>query len=115
MRIRDDNSLGVDVSTLRKLFKGLEQWRAFREDFSVDTFVYEGREWHIMDIEMLYRASQTLLAPRQAQAIELHLVGNLREADVARLMGISPTNPIGMYATDGLKHIVAMIEEGLLP
>jgi hypothetical protein len=108
--------MSVDVGTLRQLLKGLQNWRAANEDYGVCVIPDPSlREWHILDVEMIYRASQTLLAKRQAQAIKYHLVHNMREEDVARLMGIAPTNPVGMYATDGLKHLVSMIEDGLLP
>lgn len=116
VRESDPEFLSVDVTTLRQLLKGLQNWRAVNEDYGVCVIPDpKGREWHILDVEMIYRASQTLLAPRQSQAIKYHLVNNMREADVARLMGIAPTNPVGMYATDGLKHLVSMIEDRLLP
>ena len=112
----DQDFASVDVATLRQLFKGLQHWRAALEDHQISTLNDpHDREWHILDVEMLYRASQTLLAPRQSQAIELHLFQNMKESDVARMMGIAPSNPIGMYATDGLKHLVSMIEDHLLP
>ena len=110
-RISSDSAImALDVSTLRTIFKGLECWRAAREDYGIDTIEWEGHEYHIMDIEALYLASQAYLAPRQSQAIEHFLVGNLREVDVANMMGISPTNPIGMYASDGLAKLIEMIQ-----
>ena len=117
MRRSDEDYLSVDVDTLRTLFKGLQLWRAGVEDHGLSSLVIPGTgvEWHILDVEMLYRASQTLLAPRQSQAIRLFLFENMRESDVARLLPIAPTNPIGLYATDGLRHLVEMVEERLLP
>lgn len=106
----DSAIMALDVPTLRTILKGLECWRAAREDHGIDSISWEGHEYHIMDIEAIYLASQVYLAPRQAQAIQHFLVGNLREVDVATMMGISPTNPIGMYASDGLTKLVEMIQ-----
>lgn len=112
---REQNWSALTVDTLRTLFRGLPLWRAAMEDLGVDTIVdNDGREWVIWDIEAIFEVSQKMLTPRQAQAIELFLVGGLREQDVARQMGISPTNPIGMYATDGLKTIVAGLQDGTI-
>lgn len=110
----DDALMCLDVPTLRKIFKGLECWRASYEDHGIDMLTWDGLQYHIMDIEALYSASQTSLAPRQAQSIALFLVGNLRETDVARIMGIAPTNPIGMYATDGLCRLIEMVQQRIL-
>jgi hypothetical protein len=107
----DESLLALDVGTLRTILKGLECWRATYEDYNVASVTWEGHEYHILDIEHIYDVSQRELAPRQAQAIKYFLVGNLREVDVAEMMGIAPTNPIGMYATDGLKRLIEMIQD----
>lgn len=56
-----------------------------------------------------------VLSDRQRQAIELFLYDGVSERDCSLMMGISETNPIGLYATEGLKKIVAMIDSGDLP
>ena len=43
------------------------------------------------------------------------LVGNRRERDVAIMMGINPSNPIGMAATDGLVRLIEMVQSRTLP
>jgi hypothetical protein len=32
-----------------------------------------------------------------------------REKDAAVMMGVSPTNPVGCYATSGLENVIAWI------
>ena len=55
-----------------------------------------------------------MLSDRQAQAIRMFLVDGMFEADCAELMGVSRTNPIGMYATNGLERIVMLINDRLI-
>ena len=73
----------------------------------------DGREYCIFDIQYIY-SCRNLLAPRQQEAIELFLYENIREKEVARMMGVSDTNPVAMYATDGLKRLCTMIIDGEL-
>lgn len=102
----------LTVDTLRTLFRGLAQFRAAHQDLGIDTITdNHGVAWSIWDIESLYRATQEVLPARQAQAIRLFLVEGLFEADAAEKMGISRTNPIGMYATDGLVRIISLVED----
>src|SRR5690606_41714590 len=68
----------------------------------------------IYDIEYLYEC-RNRLSPRQRQAIELFLYCNIRERDVARMMGVAETNPIAIYATQGLARLCDMIENAELP
>lgn len=90
-------------------------FRALYSDEGQDTLVGpNGIEWSLWDVETIYRAC-LILPPRQAQSIEFFLVRNMREADVAEMMGLSRTNPIGMYATTGLEKIVSLINEGKIP
>lgn len=114
----------LTVDTLRDLFRGLQQWRSTVEGtvsmgtgaaMDMECILYEGNEWCLFDIERLYRISQTHLTPRQAQAINYFLVQGMREQDVAIQMGIKPSNPIGMYATDGLACLIEMIQNRVLP
>ncbi len=103
----------LTVDRLRVLLRGLQLWRAALEDLGIDTVVDEdGNEWVIWDIEAIFRASRHCLTRRQSQAIEFFLVGGMREQDVAERMGIRPTNPIGMYATDGLRTLVPGLQNG---
>ena len=73
-----------------------------------------GEEYALADIQYLYEC-RSLLSPRQKQSIELFLYDNVLEKEAARIMGVSETNPVAMYATHGLRRICEMAEQGLLP
>lgn len=105
----------VDVDTLRRLFKHLLDFRNLVEETGTDEITWEGEVWVYHDLVYLYEASQAGLPRRQAESIRFFLVGQMREEDVAVLMGLKPTNPIGMYATTGLARLVSWIDEGQLP
>lgn len=105
----------LSVELLRSLFKNLEQFRAYNEDRGLDHITGpDGVVWSIWDIERLYEASQRMLSPRQAQAIRLFLVHGMFEADAAEMMGVSRSNPIGMYATDGLVRLIYLANERMI-
>jgi DNA-directed RNA polymerase specialized sigma24 family protein len=70
-------------------------------------------EYNLHDIEYLY-SCRVRLSPRQRQAIELCLFENYKEKEAARIMGVSETNPVAMYATDGLRKLCDMIAAGEL-
>lgn len=106
---------GLTVSILRELFRNLQAFRAYYENENEDTITdAERREWCLWDIEYLYSQRLVWLSPRQAEAIELCLYQNRTEVEAATLMGVSPTNPVAMYATDGLKKLVALVATGQL-
>lgn len=112
---RGDGRARVDVSTLRHLFRSLQLFQALRESDNLVEVTLPGGETHsIYDIEYLYEC-RNRLSPRQRQAIELFLYCNIRERDVARMMGVAETNPIAIYATQGLARLCDMIENGELP
>jgi predicted DNA-binding protein (UPF0251 family) len=105
---------GISVSILRELFRNIQAFRSFYETEHQDTIRdAHGREWCLWDIEYLYE-QRHLLSTRQCEAIELCLFLNMTEENAAVRMGVSPTNPVAMYATDGLKKLVAMVEAGEL-
>jgi hypothetical protein len=112
---------------LRELFRHLQAFKALFENEGVDSITSPtGEEYFLYDIDYLYECTQTrvrltpvsppeyLLSPRQRQAIELFLYCNIREKDVAVLMGVSDTNPIAIYATQGLNKLCALINSGQL-
>lgn len=106
---------GLTVAILRELFRNLQAFRAFFESEYQDTITDAvGREWCLWDIEYLYDCRMWALSPRQAQAIELCLYHNRTEVEAAIEMGVSPTNPVAMYATDGLRKLVALVATGQL-
>jgi hypothetical protein len=103
------------IQRLRDLFRNLHAFRAVYETDGVSEITDpDGIRWSLWDLEELYHiAVKTALLPfRQRQAIELFLVLNMSEEDVARAMGIRPTNPIGMYGTSGLTHLLAEMDAG---
>lgn len=59
-----------------------------------------------------YDKAHPCLPLRQQQAIELFLVLNMPEKDAAIAMGLTQTNPVGMYATSGLTRLLKMMDSG---
>jgi hypothetical protein len=103
------------VSELRELFRNLEAFRTVYESTGVQEVTSDdGATWSLWDLEYLYRKAMELLTPRQSQAIDLYLVRNIREKDAARMMGVSETNPVAMYATLGLRRLLDLMESGSL-
>lgn len=102
----------MQPGVLRELFRNLQAFQAFYETEGIDTITGpDGIDYCLWDIEHLYEQVR-LLSPRQRQAIQLCLVSNVKEKDATRIMGVSPTNPVMMYATNGLKKICDLIEAG---
>jgi predicted DNA-binding protein (UPF0251 family) len=99
---------------LRVLLKNLVAFRSLFEAEGVDT-IYgpDGVAYSLHDLEYLY-SQRVHLSDRQRQAIELFLVQNLKEKDVARWMGVSESTPVAQYATDGMKKIIKLVDEGKL-
>jgi hypothetical protein len=105
----------LSVEILRAMFRALHEFRALYQDHGVDSLRGpDGTVWSLMDIEYLYEQSQRVLPPRQADSIRLFLVENMSEEDVARHFGTSLTNPVGTYATVGLRQICWLVERGAL-
>ena len=106
------------IQTLRNIFRNLHAFRATYEDAGVSEIVDpEGVRWSLWDLEELYRvAVKTSLLPlRQRQAIELFLVLNMPEDRVAEVMQIKISNPVGMYATSGITHLLREMDAGKIP
>jgi len=100
----------LDVDLLRSLFRNLSAFRSIYESEGVDVIQSpNGDEWCLWDVEYLYQVAIERLPLRQSQAIQLFLFDNLRESDVAGMMGLKPSNPIGMYATSGLERLLTWI------
>lgn len=104
------------VSILRDVLRHLQVWRAIHEAEGMETITFPGGEqWSLWDVHVVLEKGLPLLPPRQRQAIQLCLLEGLREVDVARIMGVSLTNPVSMYAAEGLKSLVRMMDEGTIP
>lgn len=103
----------LTVGVLRELFRNLQAFHAVFETDGIDIIIGpDGTEWCLWDLEYLYREGLPMLPPRQRQAIELCLIHNVKESDAAVRMGVSPTNPVAMYATSGLQKLIGLIESG---
>lgn len=101
------------ITEMRELFRSLSELRVAYETSGLEEMISpSGNRWSLWDIEYLYEKSQELLTLRQKQAITLCLVHNMREKQAAHEMGVSPTNPVMMYATLGIRRLLDMIEEG---
>lgn len=106
----------ITVADLRGLFRNYQAFQALFETEGIDEITSDqGVSWSLWDVKYLYDEGLKFLPPRQRQAILLCFVANKRECDAATLMGVSPTNPVSMYANDGLANLIVLIEEGFLP
>lgn len=102
----------LSVKLLRELFRNIQQFRALYETEGIDEVTGpNGDVFSYFDLEYLYQQLYRLPV-RQRQAIELCLVQNKRESEAAVMMGVSPTNPVSMYAASGLEKLVAMVQTG---
>lgn len=105
----------MNVATLRVLFRNLQGFQSLRESQNLTEITGpDGTVYSIYDIEYLYECRDRL-SPRQRQAIELFLYQNIRECDVALMMEVAVTNPIAIYATQGLNRLCELISRGELP
>lgn len=99
------------VGVLRELFRCLQAWRSAAIEYGIDSLTGpDGTEYALVDIENLY-VLRRLLSDRQRQAIEACLVADQREVDVAIAMGVSPTNPVASYATQGMRRLLTIAAE----
>lgn len=102
----------MQIGVLRELLRNLQAFRVAYENDGLDEITGpDGVTYHLIDIEYIYSQVHRL-STRQRQAIELCLVSNIRERDVATMMGLSPTNPVASYATDGLRKLCDLINSG---
>lgn len=116
--------MNIDVRVLRELFRHLQAWNTLYETEGTDTITGpDGTEYCIHDIIRLYENAvngrgpngKHLLSPRQREAIQLFLIENRPEREVARLMGVSEDNPVASYATQGLVRLNELITAGVIP
>ncbi|MGW1436923.1 sigma-70 region 4 domain-containing protein [Streptomyces griseus] len=114
----------IDVRVLRELFRNLQAWNALFETEGTEILVGpDGTEYCIHDIVRLYKTAvegrgenkKYFLSPRQRQAIQLFLIENRPEREVARLMGVSEDNPVASYATQGMEQLNKHIANGTIP
>lgn len=102
-----------DVGVLRELFRNLLAFESLHEAEGVDTLRSpDGSDISLWDLRYLHQHLSDLLPIRMAQAIELVLVENRLERTACDIMGVSHKTPIGKYATQGLKKLVAQMESG---
>ena len=105
----------INLGTLRELFRNLQAFEALHEVEGIDTITApDGQDWCLWDLLYLY-SCRGMLSRRQCQAIELCLYANVKEREAARMMGIGESSPVAIYANNGLKRLIQMVEAGLLP
>lgn len=73
----------------------------------------DGREWALPDVRRFYDY-RSLLPNQMRRAVELFLYQQRLEREAAVLMGVSPTNPVAMYATVGLTKLLGKARAGQL-
>ena len=101
------------MNELRQLLRYLQEFRSLYELEGIDEVTTpRGVTWSIWDLEYLYEKAAELLTESQFTAIQLFLVEDHKEADAAEMMGVSRTNPIGMYAALGLSKLVEFVDAG---
>lgn len=102
----------VDHRVLRELLRNLQLFEALFETEGIDTlFGPDGMQYCLFDIKKLY-GLRIHLSQRQRQAVELFLYEDKREREVAEAMGVSPANPVAIYATQGLRRLVQIYDNG---
>lgn len=105
----------LTVGILRELIRNLQLWESyFESDGIYEINGPDGTTYNLSDIQYLYEC-RSYLSPRQRQAIEMCLYNDIREKDATLLMGVSQTNPVAMYATNGLARLLELAREGKLP
>jgi hypothetical protein len=104
------------VDTFRGLIRNLQKWRSALEALEVEETICgpDGREWVLWDIERLY-AHRNRLPEQQRRCIELFLYENVYEAETARILGVSASCPVAIYATVGLATLLGWARAGDLP
>lgn len=124
-----DSRTDPRVNSLRLLFRNLLAFQSLYESEGISEITApNGSNWSYFDLCYLYDAAMRrpcgdkdfdrehpCLPLRQQQAIELFLVLNFPEDKAAEIMGLSRTNPIGMYATSGLTRLLRLMDTGYLP
>lgn len=106
----------VDLPTLRDLLRNYQAFRSLYEAEGIDTITEDdGTEWCLFDLEYLVEEGIPMLPPRQRQAIYACLLCNFTESDAAVAMGVAVTNPVSMYANNGLTKLLSYIVSGRLP
>jgi Sigma-70, region 4 len=102
----------MDHRILRELLRNLQLFEALFECEGIDTINGpDGVQYCLFDIQRLY-GYRVHLSQRQRQAVELFLYQDLREREVAESMGVSPANPVAIYATQGLRRLAQIYDNG---
>src|ERR1700684_2485076 len=102
----------MDHRVLRELLRNLQLFEALFETEGIDTLPGpDGEEYCLFDLQRLY-ACRVHLSQRQCQAVELFLYQDLREREVALSMGVSQANPVAIYATQGLRRLAQIYDNG---
>ena len=102
----------MDHRVLRELLRNLQLFEALFETEGIDTLTgHDGVEYCLFDVQRLY-GFRFYLSQRQREAVELFLYQDLREREVAKAMGVSEANPVAIYATQGLRRLAQIYDNG---
>lgn len=97
------------------MFRHLQEFEALFESEGIDALIGpDGTIYSIFDLRRLYDKRYELLTLQRARAIEFFLYLDLREQDAAEAMGLSRETPVAIYATQGLRQLAAVWDEGIL-
>lgn len=102
------------VGLLREVLRHIDAWRGLYEVYGVDALPVDFGGWSLWDIEALIETGVPRLSAGQSMAIRLYLIDNRREKDVGEMMGISHQS-VGIYATNGIRSLLRMVDNGELP
>lgn len=102
----------IDHRILRELLRNLQLFEALFETEGISSIAGpDGTVYDLFDIQRLY-GCRRYLSLRQREAVEMFLYEDRRERDVALAMGVSPANPVAIYATQGLKRLALIYDNG---
>jgi len=103
----------VDVH--RELLRNLQEWKTLYEVREVgDELVCGNRAFTLWDAIRFYDSRESL-PTRQKESLQFCLYENMKERDAAVRMGISPSNPVSIYATIGITSLLTMASHGEIP
>jgi DNA-directed RNA polymerase specialized sigma24 family protein len=96
----------AQAKALRQVLRGFPYFRVLHEEHGItDVADRDGVVWNYHDLVLLRHRLGEMVSPRQHQAIELGVVEDLSEDDLADLMGLKVDSSAFMYVTAGLNKV----------
>lgn len=92
----------------REMLRNLQAWTSGYESQLIPEVLIagDGNSYCLWDLKEFY-AARKRLPHRMSQAIEMCLYENMLEREVAVQMGLSPSNPVSIYANVGLARLLS--------